>query len=226
MWEWSSRSSSIHLTSLLSSSTLQAISHKSRSASVVEQVYRLVKSFSNVNYSLAGIHYIYIYICSTYVSMRLCGIPIQTQLKFPILLSWLQLNKLTFLWERVGCSLEASGENSVCVAADEPIHPFGGFVCFDLALSVQVNIIVKTWQAVFKECSRLLIRLLLLIFWANDEFTKYEVNMRSQWQELLKVECGGYKYAPVHFAMTRSQLPSAPLEKQITQQIRTVRMAQ
>lgn len=127
---------------------------------------------------------------------------------------------------RMFVQLKASGENSVCVAADEPIHPFGGFVCFDLALSVQVNIIVKTWQAVFKECSRLLIRLLLLIFWANYEFTKYEVNMRSQWQELLKVECGGYKYAPVHFAMTRSQLPSAPLEKQITQQIRTVCMAQ
>lgn len=62
MWEWSSSSSSIHLTSLLSSSTLQAISHK-RSASVVDQVYRLVKSFSNVNYSLAGIHLRAVYMC-------------------------------------------------------------------------------------------------------------------------------------------------------------------
>lgn len=44
---------------------------------------------------------------------------------------------------RMFVQLKASGENSVCVAADEPIHPFCGFVCFDLALLVQVNIIVK-----------------------------------------------------------------------------------
>lgn len=225
MWEWSSSSSNIHLTSLLSSSTLQAISHKSRSASVVEQVYRLVKSFSNVNYSLAGIHYIYVqYIC-VHASVWNTHTNATEVSNFTLLASLEQINifmRMCLMFVQ----LKASGENSVCVAAAEPVHPFSGFVCFDLVLSVQVNIIVKTWQAVFKECSRLLIRLLLLIFWANYEFTKYEVNMRSQWQELLKVECGGYKYAPVHFAMTRSQLPSAPLEKQITQQIRTVCMAQ
>lgn len=81
--------------------------------------------------------------------------------------------------------LKAPAENSVCVAAVEPVHPFSGFVCFDLVLSFQVNIILKTWQAVFKECSWFLICLCLLIFLVNYEFTKYEVNVRSQWQGLL-----------------------------------------
>lgn len=62
---------------------------------------------------------------------------------------------------------------SGCVAADESVRRFSGFVCFDLVSSVQDNIILKTWQAGCKGCSRLLIFLLLLTSWATNKFTIY-----------------------------------------------------
>lgn len=69
-------------------------------------------------------------------------------------------------------------EGSVCVAAEESVHCFSTFVCFDLVLWVQVNIILKTWQAVVEECSQLLICLLLMIFWATYEFPMFCEHVR------------------------------------------------
>lgn len=136
-----------------------------------------MRSFSNVNDSLAGTNCVY---------AQCVGVNTRTTevSNFTLLDSLEQINSFVRIC-LMFVQLKASGENSVCVAAVEPVHPFSGFVCFDLVLSVQVNIILKSWQAVFKECSRLLIRLRLLIFWVNYQFTKYEVNVRSQWQGLL-----------------------------------------
>lgn len=117
------------------------------------------------------------YVQCIYVCVCVCLYPHKMQLKFP----------------------NEHKKKSVCVGADESVHRFGGFVCFDLVSSVKVNIILNTWQA-----GRLSRRFPVVDFsalWATNGFTLCTVNTLGE-------------LAPVHFATTWWRPPSAPSENE------------
>lgn len=86
MWEGSTNSS-IHSTSLLSV-TLQAISHRSQSTSVVEQIYRLVRVFQMLivhwQEEVICLYIIYVTVCVCYLY--------KMQVEFPNDHFWFHLN--------------------------------------------------------------------------------------------------------------------------------------
>lgn len=180
MWEWSTNSA-IRLTF----TTIHQAAGSQIELSKHLEIYTLVKTFSNGNYSLAGRNDMYV----QYINMpaSACNTHIKGSWSFQM-----KTSSFTWTWSHFYenifniSHIEALKKKAVCVAADESVGCSSGFVCFDLVSSVQVNIILKTWQAGFTECSWLLI--FFSSYWLSGRPTSSQctVNLLSQWQELLR----------------------------------------